>query len=424
MPDFVDRVFDYTNSAVQGATSVLNSGYDISKNALQTTYDASKSAGDSIYHGAIGIYGKVQENVPDVAAVSNSLNMVGMGRKEPPRPVTLTGLLYQDISHFARGNARLIGFGLAIPTVAFAGHQVYRSLVPYERKALRLEGRYRYEVVLVIGTISSTFVSKLVTDLNNKGYVVFVTVSNEEELRLIEQINDPDIKPLLVDYTDDGTVRDSLLKLGNFLDAKIETVPTESYYNFRGILVIPDYSKLPKIKRMEELSSREFNRIIDMQFSKVNTMVHNGLLKFIKESNNRRQIVENCNNEKIQGGFAKLVFVNFMVIPNNDDRRLVHNLSLEINKTIYNSLYESSAIGLKEAIMRFFNRVGDKSLVDMTTLDVILHKNHGSTLTYGYPVIDNVVSYFTTRMTPRHIHDKIFDLLNQKLLLKNYKLEN
>ncbi|KAG0676102.1 hypothetical protein C6P40_004357 [Pichia californica] len=425
MPDLVDKVFDFTNRFVQGTNSVLLDGYSASKDAFQQGYDVSKSIGGNVINGAKVVCGKVQENVPTTLSSISTLGLsYSSSQPKPPHITNLTvsGLIYAKMSGFVSHNITKIGLGLSIPTVGYASYKLYRYFIPYQRYAERLHNRVRYEVILVIGSINSTFVSKLVSDLNMRGYVVFVTVSDEEELKVVEGINDPDVKPLFIDFTNNSSVKNSLLKLGQFLDTKIEHLNDETYYNFKGVLAIPDYSKLPKIKKLDELSSREYIRLTETFFLKFNTMLHNGVLSFISESNLRREIVENYNNQKVKGGFAKLLFINFMVIPGNDNRRLIHNLSFSINKVFYDLLYTTNGTSIKETIFRIFGKCKDSSLIDMTSLNIVLHKNGSSTLV-GPLSTTNLTSYFNKKMTPKDIHYKIFDLLNQEYLMKSYSME-
>lgn len=419
MPDFVDKVFDYTFYILQGTNSVLQDGYAVSKDALQQTYDVSKSVGGTIVNGAKVVVGKVQDNVPN-----NLSGFSSTSPPPPPPPSTISGLLYAHAAGVISNNIGKIGLGLVFPSLGFTAYHLYRYYVPYVREAERLKGRFRYEVILVIGSMKSTFVSKLVSDLNRRGYVVFVTVQDEQELQIVEEINDTDVRALFVDFTSDISVKNSLLKLGQFLDGKIETISSESYYNFKGVLVIPDYTKLPNIKKLEELSAREYMRITETFFLKFNTLLFNGVLSFIRESNSRRDVVEGYNGQKIKGGYAKLLFVNFIVVPDNDSRRLIHNLSLNINKLFYDMLYKDISVTYKERISRILGKCNDPQLVDMTSLDVILHKNKSSTLLTDSPSLINLLSYFDKKMKPQDIHHRIFDLLNQNILFKRNKMEN
>lgn len=423
MPDFVDKVFDYTTYVVQGTASVLQDGYSISKDALQQTYDVSKNIGGTMVTGAKVVYGKVQENVP-----ADIPSMVGLGIA-PPQPipssqVTVSGLIYDNLTGFISKNISSIGLGVSIPTIGYTAYQIYSYYIPYERHAKRLKSRYRYEVVLVIGSMNSTFVSKLVNDLNMRGYVVFVTVSDEKELKIVEEINDTDVRPLFIDFTNDSSVRSSLLKLGQFLDSRIENIAEEFYYNFRGVLAIPDYSRLPKLKNLQELSAREYLRVTETFFLKFNSLLYNGVLSFIRESNSRREVVENYNEQNIKGGYAKLLFINFSVVSSNDNRRLIHNLSLETNKLFYNILYQENAVSYRESTYRALGSCCDSSMIDMSSLDITLHKNSSSTLIPEYPMVQHVLSYCNKKMSPKDIHHKIYDLLNQQWLRKRYVMEN
>lgn len=425
MPDFVDQVFGYTSGTIEKASSIVQTGYDVSKSALQYSYDTSKGVGGVLWNGTKGAYNTIQNSIPENMLDKISAHIYGVKSNPIRSPdTTVSGLLYHNLSNYVNQNMKAIGIGITIPTVGVTAFQIYRIFVPYQRIAQRLNNRYRYEVILVIGNMNSTFVSKLVYDLNNRGYVVFVTVTDEEQLSLIENINDPDIKPLMMDYTDDNTVKNGLLKLGNFLDTKIENVSDEYYYNFKGILAIPDYSKLPKLRKLEELSTKEFKRIIETYFLKFNSLLHNGLLKFIKESNNRRQVVESCNGQKINGGFAKLLFINFMVVSNNDNRKLVHKLAYDINRSLFNTLYDSEAISVKDYLLRYFNKLKNTSSIDLANLDIYLHKNSKSTMISNYPILDMLSSFTFPKLAPKVIHHKIYDLLNSEYLKKTYTMES
>lgn len=431
MPDFVDTVFYYTTSLLQQTNSIINKGYtaskdtlqpyyDSSKDVIQLSYDTSKSVSNSIVDGAKKVTEKIQENTPTKLSSIIGLGIMNQSSSSPPPPPP-PQTFYSKLINFTNNNKLFAS--IFFSCLAYGGYRLYRHYSPYERYAERLKGRVRYEVILVIGTINSTFVSKLVNDLNMRGYVVFVTVTDEAELKIIEEINDPDVRPLYVDFTNETTVKNSLLKLGIFLDSRIEGLNDESYYNLKGVLAIPDYSKLPKIKRLEELNSREYIRVIENFFLKMNTIISKGVLSFLKESNSRRQTVENYNQQKLKGGFAKLLFINFMVVPTNDDRRLVNNLSLAMNKLYYDILYKNNAVTLKENINRLFGKCLNPSLIDITSLNITLHKNNNSTL-INSPILSTLLSYFTNTLAPRDIHHKVFDLLNQKTLLKSYSIKN
>lgn len=427
MPDIVDKVFDYSTQAAQGTSAVLKGAYSVSKDAAQYSYDVSKEVGGRVLDGASKVADKVQETVPDKLNWIKGTISTSISQPAPETDISfigLTGIACTNLKRSLINNSTNIGIGISIPIVGYTAYQMYRYYKPYVRIAERLPSNKRFEVILVIGSMNSTFVSKLVDDLNIRGYVVFVTVSDESELRMVEEINDSDIKPLFVDYSNDTTIKNSLLKLGKFLDTKIDSVETENYYNFKGVLVIPDYSKLPKIKKLEELTAKDFTRATSTFFLKFNSLLSNGILTFIRESNRRREIVENFNSMKISGGYSKLLFINFMVIPNNDTRRLVHNLAFDINHVFFNKLYEENSISFSQSISRLLIKSDDFDKVDMATLDVFLHKNHNSTIIPDSPIFEMFAPLRKKKLSPKEIHHKVFDLLNQSWLSKEYKLEN
>lgn len=416
MPDLVDKVFDYTSYAVRGATTVAQNGYDVTRDAAQYSYDTSKWIGNYLWNGATGVYSQVKETLPE--------NIYLVGPNEAPPPPPLSTLVFNVFANLITQNRTTIGLGITGPTLGYFAFKLYRHYIPIERTASRLEGRYRYEVIVVAGSINSTFVYKLVNDLNLRGFIVYVTVSDEDELRKVEEINDADVRPLVIDYTNDVTVRTSLLKLAHILDSRINNVPWEAYYHFKGALLIPNYNSLPKLKRLEEIGSKEYIRMTELFFLRFNTLLSNGLLSILRESNARKADVINYNKAKISGGFSKLLFINFLTVTNEDKRRLVHDISLDINKTFFNKVYEQYSSSRGESLYRSFGVVNDTSLIDIASLDIVLHKKTSSTMVSISTILQRIAERLFFRLTPNDIHRQIYDMLNQPVLKKRYRMEN
>lgn len=415
MPDIVDKAFDYTSYFINSANSVAQTGLDISMNTAQYSYESSKWIGSSVWNGVQGVYSSVK------ASLAENVNMRLSTQPTPPPP--LTRLFFDVFANLIQENRYNIGIGITGPTIGYVGFKIFRHYVPLKRTANRLDSRYRYEVILVVGSINSTFVYKLVNDLNMKGFVVYVTVSDEEELKKVEEINDTDVRPLLVDYSNDSTVNTSLLKLARILDNTIENIPKQAYYHFKGALLIPNYTSLPKLKSLEQLNSREYIRITETFFLKLNTLLGNGLLSIIKESNTRKVKVEEHNGTKISGGFSKLLFINFMTTNKEDSRRLVQEISMGINKTFYSKVYDQYSPTLKETFYRLIGRTNNLSHIDIASLDILVHKRSNSTMISTSTILQRVLEKFSYRLTPADIHNKIYDLLNARMLMKNYRQE-
>lgn len=415
MPDIVDKVFDYTTYIVHGANSVVQTGYDVSIDTAQHAYESSKWIGNQFWDGIRYLYSNARSSLPD--NINSSLT------KQQSSHSPSSGLLNHVFENVIQKNKYRIGIGIAGPTVCYVGFRLFRYYAPLQRSANRLDGHYRYEIILVVGSINSTFVYKLVNDLNMRGFVVYVTVSDEEELKKVEEINDTDVRPLVIDYTNDSTVNTSLLKLARILDNRIENMPKEAYYHFKGALLIPNYTSLPKLTKLEQLNSREFIRITQTFFLKLNTLLNNGLLGILRESNLRKSKVEEHNKSKIQGGFSKLLFVNFMTVNEEDSRKLVHEISFEINKTFYKKVYEQYSPTLSESFSRLLGITNDLSRIDMTSLDIVLTKKSKSTMISVSTILQRLLEKLSYKLTPIDIHNKIYDLLNDTILRSNYNLK-
>ncbi|GMG59878.1 unnamed protein product [Ambrosiozyma monospora] len=212
-----------------------------------------------------------------------------------------------------RRNKFALGLGLATIVAGFAAHKAYRFVYPYIRRATKLSTNQRFEVVLLVGSPLSRVVKRLANDLNTRGYIVFVTVGNEAELKALENEKDEDIRPLIMDYESKSTISTSIMKLATFLDTPFED-DESIYYHFRGCIFVPDYLKLPKVAKLSELEAREFTRVSADQLFKFNDLLQSGLLNILKESNERKDSVEELNEVQLGGGYSKLLFVNFIPV--------------------------------------------------------------------------------------------------------------
>ncbi|VEU23000.1 DEKNAAC104144 [Brettanomyces naardenensis] len=398
MPDFADKAFDAANTI-----------YQISSSVLQTVYYHAKNAADYTLDYTLENAHKLQDKSKDLWVSTSA----------PSAPPETT-----DVSrwtHYLRDNKEKIGLYGGIPLSLYAGYNIFRLFYPYKRRAEKLESGGRFEVVLVVGHLESNFVKRLIHDLNARGYIVFVTVSDEKQLRIVEDEKDDDIKPLIVDYESSVTVKASLLKLAKFLDTQVDG----RFFHLRGCLFVPDYFHLPKISKMEDLSGKEFKRVLDEQFLKLNMLLASGLTLFLKESNNRRKSVEECNDVRIKGGYSKLIFVNFVMYVKNESRTLLVRLAKAMNQMLFDELHDELAPSLSTSISRLFGIDDDPSKIDMTMLSVSYKKDKESHLIGDSMILDNLpLSRVNKRLSSKDVHYKIYDLLNSHWLKSDYYIHN
>lgn len=395
MPDFVDKTFDAVYSVYQTAVVALNGAYDKAKDAGQSIMEYTKDSAQ-----------KVQLKTGDLI------------EKASPPPSTPPETTYDEVKQFAINHAYQIGLYGGIPLSVYTLNKLIRLFVPYKRRAQKLKDGSRYEVIVLLGSIQSNFVKKLIYDLNGRGYIVFVVVSNEKQLRLVEEEKDEDMRPLIVDFQSPTTVKAGLLRLAKFLDKPRNGI----FYHLRGCIFVPDYVRIPKISKIGQLSVKEFKRVLDDSFFKINLILANGMATFLKESNNRRKAVSEANNIRIKGGYSKLLFIDFYVSESNEKRILFKKIVQNMNQMLYDELYKEYAPSNMDSLLRVFGRDPDPSKIDITKISIEYHKNSESHLIRNSFMIHN--SGVNRKMNATIVHYKIFDILNSAWLKKDYYVHN
>ncbi|GAB1204186.1 hypothetical protein APSETT445_002835 [Aspergillus pseudonomiae] len=83
------------------------------------------------------------------------------------------------------------------------------------RKARRAGNGARKEIVVVAGSPHEPMTKAIATDLERRGYIVYITVSSADEEQLVQSENRMDIRPLWLDVTAHSNIDVVELKLGN-----------------------------------------------------------------------------------------------------------------------------------------------------------------------------------------------------------------
>ncbi|OWB67943.1 hypothetical protein B5S30_g3313 [[Candida] boidinii] len=303
MPDFVDSVFDLSDSIFKSSLSVLDSSY-------HNILDLSSKLSNSISNHDLNNYSPITTSSNTTTKSSSSL---------------IYKYAYSLYDYSIRNKWKSVS---AISISLYIYHLYYNNnkyqISRQKRRANKLINGKRFEVILIIGSPLNPLVQRLVHDLNKRGFIIYITVINELELNHIENEKDDDIKPLIMNYTSDITVNDSLLQLGKILDTPIldksysstnQTSNSYYYLNFKACLIIPDYNKISK-NGFEEISSIEFQRLINDKFLNYFKILNNGLIKILRESNKRKSKIEKFNNIKFNNNRqlirnSKLIFINY-----------------------------------------------------------------------------------------------------------------
>lgn len=409
MPDFVDSVFN-------AASSSLNTVSNVTKTAASTVYGLIPNSPLENW-----------EITPIVAT-------------PPPEP-SIFSIGINKMTDVYHKNPQLTkwAFYIIIP-------MALRSILTHPvRRANRLlspvigNGTTRFEVVLIIGQPDSPFISKLIHDLNKRGYVVYVTVENEKELQMIESTKDNDIRHLWIDWSSDTTVKSSLLKLAKVLDTAINSsndtlLQEESFYNFKAVLFAPNYSHLPKAAVVTDIHTKELQRVMDTHFAKLNTLLYNGLSTIMTESNIRRDELWIANGFNMdlskepewkqyvykplqvafgvlssifglnallcpggvsKGGATKLLWLNFLVqysspTVNESDygissssyltsikTKLIIQLLYSMNNSYFKVLNSDMGPSFLESMFRSIGIIRNPFQLDMAMVNVDIIKGHG-----------------------------------------------
>ncbi|KAG7895525.1 hypothetical protein KL936_000233 [Ogataea polymorpha] len=381
MPDFADSVFDISNIVFQTSKNLISKSYDHIRNIwIDTT--------------------------------------------PPPAPVHHSAIR-TSINQFSRLDLKTVFLATVL-----GGIGTYRYLrhSKTQRRARLLSNGRRFEAVLIVGPPTSVVVQKLVNDLNRRGYIVYVTVTNEAEVKAIESERDADIKPLLLNFDSPLTIRTSLLRLASILETP-ELAHTgddsESYFlHFKGALIISDYFKYPKYSKLAEIEPRDFNAMIQNQFLKINALLQNGLISALQESNIRRNEIEKFNGVNISECPSKLIFVNFFPISTKEKRRLFLDFTLDINNLLFEYTYKENRKNYFGIPYILPNKNPD--YINITKLQVNFHQDEESRLLSSGIDMLKLRSMFTgtrnKKLTSRKFHHQVFDLLNTKSLKKTYTI--
>ncbi|ANZ76383.1 BA75_03737T0 [Komagataella pastoris] len=253
------------------------------------------------------------------------------------------------------------------------------SQMPTKRarsKAARLPNGGRYEVVLIIGSPSNINVQNLARDLNQKGFIIYITSFNEKDINSIESEDSQDIRCLPVFSRSNKEIKDSVLAFKRILDSNVNmfddpldstsSLDSESgvhLLNLKSIIVFNDYSNTiyPRGDVLE-VDMQEIDRSIHQHCITSLSLLNNGLLDLLRINNDKQLHLQQVNGLKNRknaasssifsnflnvdpdsakriGGDSKLIFLD--VLPANKFPRVNPNTSLRLIKSINDQLFES-----------------------------------------------------------------------------------
>lgn len=452
MPDFVDKVFNYTYNVTN---FIGNKAGEIVGNAMPSSETVNK-----ISDAVTGI------SLPSIPAIL-STNMQLAPLPPPPSVQHSNGIFtigIKKIIKYLKSPYVWLGLALGIS---------YLNSSKKIKRAMRLPDGKRFEVVLIIGSPTSVFIQKMIHDLNKRGYVVYVTIDNEKEMQVIESIDDVDVKHLWIDWKNEGTIKTSLLKFAKILDSPIEESYELSWYSLRSVIFVPNHNVVPKMRYITEFGT-DLSRCIDLQFGKINNLLNCGLSSIMKEGNKRLIEVSDANGtsnidksvfQTLSGfgsligsifglwgapnhGGVKFIWLNFFMINSHPRSKTAFSLLNGMNSVYYNQLRLEMAPSALECVRRFMGEIREPEKIDMSMVNVnILKKtglNESSFNIFEYiSLFFKEFTYYGSRSfanifnglhwlgqlipsfkspTPKNVHYLIFDLINSNQIFSNYRI--
>lgn len=172
----------------------------------------------------------------------------GSGAAPPPAgaPRGAAGGLRLGLGRLGGGLGRLrlgLGGGLATALLglgtAWLATRVLRSTRP-KRRAHRLANGARKDVVLIVGSTSEPLTRSLATDLERRGFIVYIT-STDPATQFSE--SHQDIRTLVVSHDDPEFNKKQLLQFSNMLSMEHLPFPgaKPSSLELKAVIVVPDF---------------------------------------------------------------------------------------------------------------------------------------------------------------------------------------
>ncbi|ODV59614.1 DUF1776-domain-containing protein [Ascoidea rubescens DSM 1968] len=172
------------------------------------------------------------------------------------------------------------------------------------RKANKLDNGIRTDVIIIIGSPVESLIRMIARDLEKRGFVIYITAINDNELNYIKNENSTDIRPLKIGNL--SSLEDLKLSLSKF-NSFINSFQSQSHsinknnnsnnnnntnnnsnsfflYKIMGVLVIPDlyYSIGP----IENSSLKNWNNQINTKLLMPLTLLSNGFLNILRNNYN------------------------------------------------------------------------------------------------------------------------------------------
>ncbi|KAK8203816.1 hypothetical protein IWZ01DRAFT_96091 [Phyllosticta capitalensis] len=159
----------------------------------------------------------------------------------PPRAVVSASSSYLERAQdwISRNRAIIAAIIAFIGTGTFVMYQQKKSYTR-KRRARRASNGARTEVVVIAGPPASPITRSLCTDLERRGFIVYVVVSSPEEEQLVQ--GEFAVRPLLLDIANPLDAQYTIERFTNTLLSPHHAFPGASAHkmNFAGLVHVPD----------------------------------------------------------------------------------------------------------------------------------------------------------------------------------------
>ncbi|KAI5809327.1 hypothetical protein BZA77DRAFT_288375 [Pyronema omphalodes] len=199
----------------------------------------------SIQKAAFDVADKIDEKADALAStIRTAVQTSNLYRRAPapPPPPAPSASLFSRLYTWSDNN-RLSAAILASTTVGLSTYLLHsRQLARRKRRAPRAPNGARSTVLLLSGSPHDPCTRSLATDLERRGFIIFLIVANLDDEQTVLSLGGRDIRPLHLDLLDPTASSASVAKFEAYLKTPLQAFPGAVPHRLKlaGMVVVPD----------------------------------------------------------------------------------------------------------------------------------------------------------------------------------------
>jgi NAD(P)-dependent dehydrogenase (short-subunit alcohol dehydrogenase family) len=198
----------------------------------------------TLRNAAVSVADKIDEKADLAAAhIRNSLTRLP-ARAPPPPPVPRTPPSASSrLLTWAWDNKLAVSI-VAATSVGIGSYIITQKRAARNRKrrARRAPNGARKEVIVLAGSPHDSIVKSLSTDLERRGFIVFIVVNSMDDEQVVLSLGGRDIRPLNIDLLDTAGAEASISRFESYLNFPVSAFQGAHphHLHFAGMILIPD----------------------------------------------------------------------------------------------------------------------------------------------------------------------------------------